>query len=325
LSKLISICIPTLNRPHYLIEALESIFNYEQGKFLFEICISNNASNQSYAEVTALLEKKRNDWDIKYIVQDERLEIDPHMHFVVKMATSDYCYLLGDDDYFISDQLERLINLVKIQKPDLAIFNAIIVNGTNNIIGKHFKIESKTYDNTESAFLDLMDKGTFGSILVKRVHLDNSYFISLYGTSHAYGCYWLSILNDYFDNSKIIIPDFECVYLRAAEKNYTPIVVCYRDTPLYFAIFSRYLNFGRPQMLNAIHSKKSENILTSIRFIAGFIDQGARIHDIQSINPIISTKFSFIVKFYLARLIVSSGVYLALKKTKSFLKEFKSR
>ena len=171
----------------------------------------------------------------------------------------------------------------------------------------------------------MRDKGTFGSILVKKVHLNNSYFISLYGSSHAYGCYWLSILNDYFDNSKIIIPDFECVYLRAAEKNYVPIVVYYRDIPFEMALYSRYLNFGRPQMLNSAYSKKIENILTSIRFIAGFVDQGARIHDIQSINPIISTKFSFIVKFYLARCIVRSGVYLALKKTKSFLKEFKGR
>ncbi|WP_182970704.1 glycosyltransferase family 2 protein [Aeromonas veronii] len=47
----ISICIPTLNRPQYLMEGIKSIYNQQHYTFDFEVCISNNASDADYSEV----------------------------------------------------------------------------------------------------------------------------------------------------------------------------------------------------------------------------------------------------------------------------------
>ena len=322
---LISICIPSLNRASYLLESLDSIFSWEQSKDFFEICISNNRSEESYAAIENLIATKiAVGWKIKYIQQKKRVDIDRHMHVVVKMASSNYCFLLGDDDFFITEDLPRLIDLVKKSQPDLAIFNAKLVDKNSDAIGWHFAIKPIVFSSVEDAFLNLRDKGTFGSILVKKELLADTYFECLYGTSHAYGCYWISILNDRFDDAIITVPEFPCVGLRMADKSYNRTVVYYRDVIFEIAVYKRWLNSGRPQFLNEIFTKKIYRMITSTRFIISLIANGVSANDIYQINPSIFNSNSFRMNFLLSKLLLNSGVYFLLKFLINQIKKYKN-
>ena len=315
---LISICIPTLNRTNYLKQALESIFAYSEGKNYFEICISNNNSEEDYSGIEELIyNKKLENWNIKYIIQNKRLDIDHHMHYVVEMASCDYCYLLGDDDFFISNELLKLVKLVLNNNIDLAIFNGKVIDANNCFIKNHFNLPSKTYDSVEFAFKELRDKGTFGSILVKKKHLNKYYFNLLYGSSHAYGCYWLSILNDYYNEAKIIIPNFQCVCLRSSEKNYNLAKVYYRDIPFELSLYNRWLNIGKPLSLHVVFESKINIKIKSLSFLAYMIFKGTKLDDIQQYNPKIVKNIAFKFKYFIALFLVNTNIFKLLLKIRN--------
>jgi abequosyltransferase len=300
-----------------LIEALESIFNYEQGKLLFEICISNNASNQSYAEVETLLEKNRNDWDIKYIVQDERLEIDPHMHFVVNMATSDYCYLLGDDDFFINEDLLKLVELVQKDKPDLAVFSGVPVNTEGSCISKSNKITSQKYTDAFDAFKSLRARCPYGAILVGRKYVQHERFIKYYGSSHAYSySFWIELLNASADNVLIVVPDFHLVCLRAGEKTYSALTVYYKDIIFGACLYERYLLHPKHRLFNGAFKSKVLKKNVSLPFVLNLVHSGHVYNDFYQENPFLVKKIRFKLSYFLSKLICEIGAYSVLKKLK---------
>ena len=164
----LSICIPTLNRPELLLQSLNSIFCEPSLLNQLEICISNNGSEADYAAVERLLNTHVGDCSIKYVRHAQRLPLDENHHYVKRLAAADYIYFLGDDDFFLRDELGELLQLITREKPDLAIFNGYQVDDANSYLGNHFALPPREYDSLEAAFRDLKDKGSFGSVLVRR-------------------------------------------------------------------------------------------------------------------------------------------------------------
>ncbi|HRH76396.1 MAG TPA: glycosyltransferase [Cellvibrionaceae bacterium] len=315
---LISICIPTLNRCGYLCKALNSVFQADIDKSLFEICISNNASDHDYSAAIQLIASMSEDFKICYIEQPTRLSIDEHMMAVKNLASSPYVYFLGDDDFFIYGQLPLLVNLINDKSPDLAIFNGILVNKDDKVIGSHFKLPPRIYVDISQAFWDLRDKGMFGAVLVKRKHLIDENFKRLFGTAHGYGCYWFSLFSsDSRSNPPVIlIPEFPLVSLRMAEKNYNLLEVYYRDIPYELAVYQRYLNPGLPQLLNLRFKSKYFDRISSLSFLAHMFALGVNISELEFINPGLYKKN--VIKIHVAKVFVLSGAYRLMRRIYKF-------
>lgn len=309
----LSICIPTLNRCQYLITAIKSIFDSKFDYCKVEICISNNASNENYTELDQLLEKAPEGLRVRYFIQKTRYSIDEHMYLLKNLVDSPYVYFLGDDDFFQENQIDLLLNLIKQQNPDLAIFNGILINSEGKAVGSHFNLRSKCYHNAAQAFFDLRDKGMFGSVLVKKTHLNDYYFEKLFGTSHGYGCYWFSLLSNHVNNIpvKVIIPDFPLVSLRVAEKSYSHLEVYYRDIPFEISVYQRYLAPGLPQKLNWQFKTKYEKRVSSLIFLTQLHDYGYDIGIIKSINFDFYFKYRF--KIFMSIFLSKSGIYVSLR------------
>jgi glycosyltransferase involved in cell wall biosynthesis len=219
-SPIISICIPTLNRSHYLQKAIKSIFEAQCDLCKVELCISNNASDQDYSAIEMLLYTAPKYLTIRYVLQKTRLPVDEHMLAVKNLASSSYIYFLGDDDFFINDQLYLLIDLVERESPD------------DKMIGMHFHLPSQSYTSISTAFNDLRDKGMFGAVLVKSKYLEDTYFRKLFGTAHGYGCYWFALFSAHLRKQSInvIIPNFPLVALRMAAKSYSQLEVYFKGS-----------------------------------------------------------------------------------------------
>jgi abequosyltransferase len=300
---ILSICIPTYNRPAWLLIALNSVFNSEIYNNI-EICISNNASEHDYSAVETLITLLNNNFiSVNYYKQDKLIEIDENHQFVINMAKSDHIFLLGDDDYFLNNQLYKLLDFIITVNPDLAIFNGIKVDENGRNLGRHFNLPHRSYIKIDEAFHDLRDKGSFGSVLTRRAYFHDKLFQSFYGTQHGYGIFWLALFEEDNKNHilKIIIPDFECVALRHAQKTYNKIEIFYIDIPLWFNIFYFYSKYPKYRKLTLDYYKYYYEKVTSLSFLQNLFVTGSDLSVIPNFFAFDSSYVRLkiaIIKFY---------------------------
>ena len=108
---LISICIPTYNRPDELKNCLNSLSL--QTNLKFEVCISDNCSKTN---VASIVEPYRNKLNIKFSKNDENLGAALNFLKAASMATNEFIWFLGDDDLLIPNAVEDLTNLINQNK-----------------------------------------------------------------------------------------------------------------------------------------------------------------------------------------------------------------
>lgn len=110
----LSICIPTYNRAQHLSNCLQSLISMRRPKgFQFEICISDNGSNDNTKEI---VDKAKEDIDINYSNNKSNLGIARNFLKVVSMAKGEFVWLIGDDDLLLPHTLDTLEVLFKRHK-----------------------------------------------------------------------------------------------------------------------------------------------------------------------------------------------------------------
>ena len=110
----LSICIPTYNRSQHLSNCLQSVISMRKPKgFQFEICISDNGSNDNTKEVVNSAKKKIK---INYNRNESNIGIARNFLKVVSMAKGEFTWLIGDDDLLLPNTLLTLEVLFKNHK-----------------------------------------------------------------------------------------------------------------------------------------------------------------------------------------------------------------
>ena len=127
----LSICIPTYNRAPHLSNCLQSIISMRKPKgFQFEICISDNGSNDNSKEI---VNNAKKDIDINYNKNESNLGIARNFLKVVSMANGEFVWLIGDDDLLLPHTLDTLEVLFKNNKTvDFFYINSYLLD-TNYI------------------------------------------------------------------------------------------------------------------------------------------------------------------------------------------------
>lgn len=131
----LSICIPTYNR---VIELEKNIINLMPICKLhnIEIVISDNNSSDS----TEVIVKKYCDLyqNISYHKLESNHGIDFNINNVILNANSDYCWLLGDDDFIFESSLETILFFLEKFNPNFLLLNCEERNISNNRMLKPF-------------------------------------------------------------------------------------------------------------------------------------------------------------------------------------------
>ena len=154
--KLLSICIPTFNRPALLKRCILSVINQNFGRFFdLEIIISDDSINDSsQKEIKDLL-------DTHSYISYRRNENDPSIHKeskqaanfnrLISMAKGKYIYILHDDDYMVEGGLNIVFSEID-SMPDnnnnLIVFSVNIVNSLGKILRKH-QLQSRVFEKNE--------------------------------------------------------------------------------------------------------------------------------------------------------------------------------
>ena len=248
----VSFCIPSLNRPEYLIQTLRSICTEEKYSSQFEVCVYNNFSDSSYEIVENEIKLLSHKFNIKYTVGQEKLNIDQSMFEAIKPATGEYLFFIGDDDYLFDDGLDAIFNIIKEEEFDMALFNATRIYERDNSKDELIGFCDRKYTQLDKALLELKNYCTYGNILIKRNLIIEDDFNYLIGTSHAYGCFWLAFFRNLEEgiNPTIIVPIHSVVNLRAVKKNYNLLEVVYKHANIEFEIYESVIGVKSKKILD---------------------------------------------------------------------------
>ena len=108
---LISICIPTYNRPKNLIDCLNSLIH--QTNLNFEVCISDNCSNEN---IEKLIEPYTKKLKIKFSKNKTNIGAASNFLKVASMAENKFIWFLGDDDLLVPNAINDLTDLIEKNK-----------------------------------------------------------------------------------------------------------------------------------------------------------------------------------------------------------------
>lgn len=118
-NKLVSVIIPTYNRPTYLEEAIKSVIN--QSYKNFEILIVDDGSLENYTQ----------DFESKYenvfVYRKDNGGVSSARNFGIKKAKGYYIAFLDDDDLWVHNKLEIQVNFLNENKKIDCIHSGAIV------------------------------------------------------------------------------------------------------------------------------------------------------------------------------------------------------
>lgn len=180
---LLSIYIPTYNRPKELLELLNNIKN-ERSKLIdpsiVEVVVSDNCSNtdiKHFINDTSLIDS--------YTKNDINIGADENILMYYKKTKGEFVWLIGDDDLIAKNSLKKIITLlnkIKIEDCDLIFLNSQIEDMSGNILNSS---SVKTNVNGMIKSNDLVDIVNTSlltmSCLIIRRKSENLYYESLYG------------------------------------------------------------------------------------------------------------------------------------------------
>ena len=161
---LISICIPTYNRPEHLKNCLSSLAR--QTNKNFEVCVSDNNSKTNIRKIINLFNTRLK---IRFKKIKKNLGFAINLLNVSKMAKGKFIWFLGDDDLLIPNAIEQLAKRIK-QNNNVDFFwiNSYDLNyshlkkfpspfNTKNL-PKKMASHSKLKHDEKLYFFDLIDK-----------------------------------------------------------------------------------------------------------------------------------------------------------------------
>lgn len=122
---LLSLCIPTFNRPGSIEILLDSIEKCSGYKDKIEIVVSDNSEN---VETEALIREfeGRSGFKVIYSRNEQNIGFTDNWRRCIQLSTGDYCLTSGDDDLISLDSLVRVIRI--LEKGENGILDAVILD-----------------------------------------------------------------------------------------------------------------------------------------------------------------------------------------------------
>lgn len=222
MSRPLTISIPTYNRLGYLRLLLEEILP-ECEKLDIEVCVSDNGSADGTRDYLSSIRVSSS--VLKIQLNDENIGIDRNMLAVARMSTSEYVYLLGDDDFLPHDCMEHLLDTLR-GSHDVVLLNAWHTDSYLNRLRQHLgkSLSDKVFTVPSEAFEAAWDKMPFGSFICRtEIFLQSADTTKYIGTSHAYtGEVWDYLASKYSstDSIKFLCDGTPSVFLRGAQKTW---------------------------------------------------------------------------------------------------------
>lgn len=186
---LISICIPSYNRPKELRRLLDSIDSNRKDLIQIVICEDKSPARQEIFKVVNSF-KSKNVYDVKYIENEKNLGYDKNLKTLIQHADAEFVMFMGDDDMFITGALDKYIDFLIVNKDCgyiLRSYRSVYKDGSTEYF-RYFN-GNKRFEASVNTYINLFDKSVFISgFCIKREYtiqflnnnLDGSLLFQLY-------------------------------------------------------------------------------------------------------------------------------------------------
>lgn len=132
---LLSICVPTYNRAHFLQHLLTSMQEVRVvcGNAI-ELCFSNNCSTDNTAELIAEWTPKLN---LRSITQSENVGSTRNIIAVTRLARGRWIHIVGDDDTLYAENYLKLLEVLRSAEPETWVLTEVVAGESRgvNLIG----------------------------------------------------------------------------------------------------------------------------------------------------------------------------------------------
>ena len=135
---LITILIPTYNRPQRIRELLESFLNFrrEWPEATWEILISENC-NVKRSQLTQLVDVYSSRIPVRIVNPAEHLiSAEENLFFGWQFATGKYVWILGDDDPVNFFEIDDLVHRCQAEQSNVFKFNSMIMSHDGKLSGE---------------------------------------------------------------------------------------------------------------------------------------------------------------------------------------------
>ncbi len=159
---LLTVAIPTYNRPGPLSHTLDVLCSSISSQF--EILICDDSSDQRVQDLVTQYQKKYP--KIRYVRNPVNLGFNANVAKLYELSNTPYVWFLCDDDTIFEDSVTKIISSLEKNRPCVSIFSCSWVNsyGVESLAGVR---EDRLYESLD-AFdsYDVLMRMTFLSILV---------------------------------------------------------------------------------------------------------------------------------------------------------------
>lgn len=187
--KLISICIPTYNRPLELKRMLESIDTTKYDDV--DIVISENCSPlQNETREVVEEYRKKSKFDIHYFENEENIGYDRNIRSIMQRSTGKFSMLFSDDDVFMPGAMDDFVEFVRNHQECGYILRSYrFLSGKGHEQDCRYYATDKEFPAGVDSYIELFDKGVFLSGFTIRTEYAREYVINDLDGSLLYQIY----------------------------------------------------------------------------------------------------------------------------------------
>ncbi len=215
---MISIAMTTYNGEKYLRYQLDSIYN--QTFRDFEVIVCDDCSTDS---TVSILDEYKKSFGLSYFINNNRLGFVKNFEKVIGMCTGEYIALCDQDDIWLPEKLQVLLN--NIADHSLCCSDAIIIDSNENIISDSVYSHSgiKFYKEEQFNYLIYANYVIGCTMLFKRDLLN---YIIPFPINTTYHDWWIAIVASLKD--EIIFLNKPLIKYRSHGDNQSPTAMSAR-------------------------------------------------------------------------------------------------
>ena len=113
---LISVCIPSYNRPEYISDLIQTILDQDFDDYELIISEDNSPKTKDVESVVTRMAKKYPTKNIRFIRHPETLGYDGNFRSLIEASNGDFCVFMGDDDLLCDGALNKIATVIKNNK-----------------------------------------------------------------------------------------------------------------------------------------------------------------------------------------------------------------
>ena len=195
---LVSVIIPSYNHEKYIKDCIESVLNQTYKNI--EVLVEDDCSSDNTQEIIKSIKDKR----LKTIFSKKNKGTVRTINHLMSLCKGEYIAILGSDDYWYPEKLEKQIEIFKDKKIGAVFSEVDIVDENGNIYEKDgdfssdiFKKENMSQGKRMRLFYEIGNHLCHPSSIISRKAFEEvGYYNTIYRQLHDFE-YWVRLVNKY--------------------------------------------------------------------------------------------------------------------------------